>query len=291
MVIFLEFLNFVIRVFFVIYLIVVLSTCFILYKKQTESLAPVHLIEDWQINRSSLRRFALGLCKEFAVTLTLTSTSQFICAFPPSAKGLSSNNDTAVNRCVFRVLKRAWWGEDEALAQLSALWFSAGLLIFRSRSFSLSPSLSSLGRSLVPGLPVRFRWVLSQQSVLFSSLVSSFLSCALYSKCWDVSWGLRTRKILLQARRREKKSEPVLLDTSEIKSIWLAPEQHSFSKTAELTTWNVAALKCNVLSSWLSRFLCGRHNSSSGSEIRASVCSSSISEEFISNLTLVRMNI
>ncbi len=75
MVIFLEFLNFVIRVFFVIYLIVVLSTCFILSKKQTESLAPVHLIEDWQINRSSLRRFALGLCKEFAVTLTLTSIS------------------------------------------------------------------------------------------------------------------------------------------------------------------------------------------------------------------------
>ncbi len=41
----------------------------------------MHLTEDWQINRSSLRRFALGLCKEFAVTLTLTSTSQFICAF------------------------------------------------------------------------------------------------------------------------------------------------------------------------------------------------------------------
>lgn len=146
---------------------------------------------------------------------------------------------------------------------------SAGLLISRPLSFSLSPSLSSLGRSLVPGLPVRFRWVPSQRSGsehrrgLFSSLVSSFLSYALYSKRWDFSWGLRTRNILLQARRREKKSEPVLLDTSEIKSIWLAPEQHSFSKTAGLTTWNVAALKCNVLSSWLSRFLCIRHNSSS----------------------------
>ncbi len=142
---------------------------------------------------------------------------------------------------------------QRSLIFLLGYWFLRPSLTI----LSLSPILSlALGpASLVPGLPVRFRWVLSQQSVLFSSLVSSFLSYALYSKCWDVSWGLRTRKILLQARRREKKSEPVLLDTSEIKSIWLAPEQHSFSKTAELTTWNVAALKCNVLSSWLSRFI------------------------------------
>lgn len=50
------------------------------------------------------------------------------------------------------VCSGCWGDEEEALAQVSALWFSAGLLIFRPLSFSISLSLFSwpLARSWTP---------------------------------------------------------------------------------------------------------------------------------------------
>lgn len=123
----------------------------------TESVAPVHLIEDWRINRTSLRRFGVDSCKEFTVILSLTAYKSF------SRAGLSSNNDTGVNQCVFRVLRR-WRGEREggsgsSQRSLIFCWFidfqaSISLSLF-SRPLSLCCTPSQIQMSLVPAERLR----------------------------------------------------------------------------------------------------------------------------------------
>lgn len=107
----------------------------------------MHLIEDWRINWTSLRRFGVDSCKEFAVILSLTayklvSLSNFFFFW---AGGLSSNNDTGVNQCVFRVLRR-WRGEREggtgsSQCSLIFCWFidfQASLILYLPLSLFLA---------------------------------------------------------------------------------------------------------------------------------------------------------
>lgn len=143
---------------------------------------------------------------------------------------------------------------------LLVYWFFRPLLFSIARSLARSCPPSQIQMSLVPA---------EHRHGLFSSLISSFLSYALYSKTLRFLPGALNKEYTVTGEEKEEK-ERAGVTRYQWNQIYLTCPWATFvfqvdvkKKTAGPTTWNVAGLKCNILSS------CTRHNSRS--EIRASV--------------------
>lgn len=104
-------------------------------------------MEDWRINRTSLRRFGVDSCKEFAVTLTLTAyKSVSLCVFSSWRFWAQTITRVWINVC------SGCWREREEVKRRTRgrLWLKSARSDFLLVYWFFRPLLFSLTRSLLP---------------------------------------------------------------------------------------------------------------------------------------------